>query len=53
MNEIEFRIECDRSRLVIIVEFNEAFKESSRITNLDNREHLIDVECINAKKKTI
>jgi len=53
MNEIEFRIEYERSRIVIIVEFNETFKESSKIIDSNNREHLIDVECINVEKKII
>jgi len=53
MNEIEFRIECERSRIVIIVEFNETFKKLSKIIDSNNREHLIDVECINVKKKII
>jgi len=50
MNEIEFRIECERSRIIIIVESNKTFKESFKITNSNNREHLIDVECYLSRK---
>jgi len=53
MDEIGFRIGCGRSRLVIIVEPDGAPKEPPRIADPDNREHLTDVECVNAEGEAI
>ena len=44
MNEIDFRIEYERNRLIIILITKQS---SSRMTDLNNREYIIFVEVIN------
>ena len=44
MNEIDFRIECERSRLMITLIIKQS---SSRMTNSNNHEYIIFVEVIN------
>jgi len=41
MNKIDFRIECDRSHIIIIVESYKLFKELFRIIESNNRKHKI------------
>jgi len=53
MDETGFRIGCGRSRIVITVESNGTPKEPPRIADPDNREHLTDVECVNAEGEAI
>ncbi len=43
MNETSFRIDCERAQLMIILDT----QKSLRITNSDNRDYIIFVECIN------
>ena len=45
MNETDFRIECEKSRIIITLITK---KSSSRMTDLNNREYIIFVEVINA-----
>ena len=45
MNEINFRIKCAKSRIIIILITK---KSSSRMTDLNNREYIIFVKIINA-----
>ena len=44
MNEIDFRIECERSRLMIILIIKQS---SSRMINSNNRKYIIFVKVIN------
>ena len=46
MNKIGFRINCEIVYLVIIVDKSKLL----RFVNLDNRDYIISVKCISAKR---
>jgi hypothetical protein len=49
INETSFRIDCERTQLVIILNT----RKSLRMTNLDNRDYILCVECISSDDEMI
>ena len=43
MNETNFRIDCDRAHLVMIINVN----KSLRMIDLNNRDYIISMKCVN------
>lgn len=44
INKIDFRIKCDKAYIVIILKISKRFV----LTNVDNRNYIILIECVNA-----
>ncbi len=49
MKETEFRIDCERTQIVVTLDT----RKSLRMTNSDNRDYIISVECISSTDEVI
>jgi len=53
INKTKFRIDCEKSRIVIIVKTILSTKLSSTIANLDNREYITLIKIVSINNETI